>query len=129
MGSNISRSGALSVSSISVGSIVDKTANYQVINTDLGSGAFTMAHTDPRTFTLPSIVDMAGHLGKPITFIKKGAGKVTIVGEAGQYIADSSSGGTIYNDQSHETYGTITLMAISTTHFVIVAMDGTWSIT
>jgi len=111
-------------------SISDKTDDYQILNTDLGSGAtFTMFNAGTKTFTLPTAANMLAHLGFPITFVKKGAGKLIIIGASGQYIADGSSGGSIYCDIAGETYASITLMAITTTQFVIIGMDGTWSIT
>lgn len=109
-------------------SISDKIENYQVLNTDLGSGTtFTMSYATLKTFTLPSSADLTDYLGKPITFVKVGAGQVTIQAGSGQYIADSSSAGTIYNAQTNEIYATITLVAITTTQWVIVGGMGTWT--
>lgn len=110
--------------------IVDKTDNYPVVEADLGSGkTFTMNITDPtyKTFTLPALV--VGDLGKQITFVKKGTGKVIIQAGTGQTISDGSSGGTIYDNQTTETYASITLVAITTTQWVILAFDGTWTTT
>ena len=77
-----------------------------------------------KTFNLPVIA--SGDIGTQITFVKKGAGKVVIQANAGQYIDDSSSAGTIYDDQATELTSTITLLAISTTQWVIVAANGIW---
>lgn len=113
-----------------VGAIVDKTDNYQVLNTDLGTGvALTMSYASLKTFTLPTSANMSGHTGKEITFVKKGAGKVTIQAPAGVTIADSTSAGSIYNDQASETWASITLVAITTTVWAIKGFDGTWTTT
>jgi len=109
-------------------SVSDKTNNYPVVNTDLGSGTtFTMNNGATKTFTLPTSANIAGHLGAPITFVKKGAGRVTIQANTGQVIRDSSTAGTIYNDQATETYASITLIAITTTQWIVQGFDGTWT--
>lgn len=111
-----------------IGAIVDKTDNYQVLNTDLGTGTvLTMSYASLKTFTLPTSANMSGHIGKEITFIKKGAGTVKVQAPAGVTIADSSSAGSIYNDQASEIWASITLVAITTTVWAITGLDGTWT--
>ena len=107
--------------------VSDKTDNYPVVAaTDLGYGkVFTMSSANAKTFTLPALA--AGDLGKPIVLVKKGAGKVTVQAGTGQVIADSPTGGYIYDDQAGETYATLTLVAVTTTLWVIVDFDGTWT--
>jgi hypothetical protein len=85
-----------------------------------------MNYASLKTFNLPSL--SSGDLGKPITFVKKGVGQVTIQAYTGQSISDSNVSGIVYNDQAIETYATITLVPISTTQWVIDGFDGTWSI-
>lgn len=103
--------------------IVDKTDDYLVVVGDTGK-VLTMSHAAIKTFTLPTIA--SGDIGTQITFVKKGAGQVTIQANTGQKIADSSVAGTIYNSLASETYATITLVAISTTQWVIKGFDGSW---
>jgi len=103
--------------------IADKTDDYPVVVADTGK-ILTMSNAGTKTFTLPVIA--AGDIGTIITFVKKGAGKVVIQANTGQYIDDSTSAGTIYDDQAAELTSTITLLAISTTQWVIVSANGIW---
>jgi hypothetical protein len=103
--------------------VVDKTDTYNVVVGDTGK-VLTMAHASTKTFNLPTIA--SGDIGTIITFVKKGAGKVVIQANTGQYIDDSTSAGTIYDDQATELTSTITLLAISTTQWVIIAANGIW---
>jgi len=109
-------------------SVQDKTDDYPVVVADLGVGStLTMDNASPKTFTLPTL--SAGDLGKQITFVKKGAGKLTIQAGTGQKIADSGAAGTIYDTEAGETYASITLVATTTTQWNIVGFDGTWTTT
>jgi hypothetical protein len=103
--------------------VVDKTDDYNVVVGDTGK-VLTMSNAATKTFNLPVIA--AGDVGTQITFVKKGAGKVVIQANTGQYIDDSTSAGTIYDDQADELTSTITLLAISTTQWVIVGAMGIW---
>jgi hypothetical protein len=103
--------------------VVDKTDDYPVVVADTGK-ILTMSNAGTKTFTLPVIA--AGDIGTQITFVKRGAGKVVIQANTGQYIDDSTSAGTIYDDQAAELTSTITLLAISTTQWVIVSANGIW---
>jgi hypothetical protein len=103
--------------------IADKTDDYNVVVADTGK-ILTMSNAGTKTFTLPVIA--AGDIGTQITFVKRGAGKVVIQANTGQYIDDSTSAGTIYDDQAAELTSTITLLAISTTQWVIVSANGIW---
>jgi hypothetical protein len=106
-------------------SVSDKVDNYTVDVADFGSGTiFTMSNAGTKTFTLPTIT--ASELGKPITFVKLGVGKVVIKAVNNQVIADSGANDTIYNDLINEIYATITLVPVTTTLLVIVGADGTW---
>ena len=101
----------------------DKTADYNVATTDL-SKVLTMNHADAKTFSLPSVG--SGDVGIGFTFVKLGAGKVTIDAADSDKIADSGAGDTIYNDQAAELFATITLQLVSETQWAIVGAMGTW---
>jgi hypothetical protein len=111
---------------ICAGSVSDKTDNYPVLVTDLGVGkVLTMNHAATKVFTLPGVG--AYDLWKPITFVKLGAGRVTIQAASGQKIADSTVAGDIYNDVAGELSATLTIVPVTTTLWVIVGRDGTWT--
>ncbi len=78
-----------------------------------------------RTAAFPSVG--AAEDGLRITFIKGGAGRVTIQAADVDIVADSSAGGTIYNDVAGEIYATITLEYVhAVVTWVIVGAHGTW---
>ena len=120
---NQSGGGDLSAYATLKKTVVDKTDTYNVVVADTGK-VLTMAYSTVKTFNLPVIA--SGDVGTQITFVKKGAGKVVIQANTGQFIDDSSSAGTIYDDQVAELTSTITLLAISTTQWVIVGANGIW---
>lgn len=108
--------------------LVDKIDTYVVLTTDLGFGnVLAMNSADDKEFTLPVL--SAADLGKPITFVKKGAGKTTIQAGASQKVGDSSADGTLYDDIAAEIYASVTLMPVTTTQWDILGFDGTWSVT
>jgi len=103
--------------------VTAKTDDYAVLAADFGiHQSLSMSAAGLKTFTLPSVA--AGDIGKIITFIKLGAGQVTIAAADADTIHDSSAGGTIYNAQAGETYATITLMLISATQWAITGVSG-----
>ena len=71
----------------------------------------------------------AGDVGTEVILVKNNAGTTTVQANTGQHIADSNSAGTIYDSQASETYAALVLVAISTTQWIIVGMDGTWTTT
>lgn len=77
-----------------------------------------------QTVTLPSVT--AADIGATFTVVKLGAGKVTIAAAASTYIADSTSGGTLYNNAVSPAYATITIRLISATQWMIISGDGAW---
>jgi hypothetical protein len=104
----------------------NKTSSYPLVTDDLGT-VLTMDNTVPEAFTLPVLAST--DIGKTVVLIKLGSGVLTIQANTGQTIADSSVAGSIYADQPTETYASIVLVAISTTQWIIVGMDGTWTTT
>jgi len=103
--------------------VTAKTDDYNVLAADFGvDKALSMSAAGLKTFTLPSVA--AGDIGKILTFIKLGAGQVTIDAADSDTIHDSSAGGTLTNAQAGETYATVTLMLTSATTWNIVASSG-----
>ena len=100
-----------------------KVASYVVLLTDVAK-ILTMNSGADTTFSLPSVG--AGDVGMWFTFVKLGAGKVTINAADLDTIADSGTGDTIYNDEATETYATITLILVSETKWTIEGAHGTW---
>jgi len=95
------------------------TANQsgQVFTTDGASGSVQ--------FNLPTLTDATTN-GLTYTFVKLAASSLVIDTAAGDYVADSSSGGQIQNT-SAETYATVTLTSVSTTQWVVApGAHGTW---
>jgi hypothetical protein len=103
-----------------------KTDTYNVTTTDTGK-TLVMNSANDKIFNLPSVD--ATNVGTFYTFVKIGAGKVTIDAADSDLIADSSAGGTIYDSQASETYATITLQLVSATQWVITGFNGTWTTT
>jgi hypothetical protein len=79
------------------GPVETKTDDYVVVAADFGK-MIMMNAAGAKVFTLPAVV--AADVDRSITFVKRGAGKVTIQAAAGETIDDSSAGGTLYNDLS-----------------------------
>lgn len=78
-----------------------------------------------KVFNLPSVD--ATNIGIWFTFVKIGAGKVTIQAADSDVIIDSSAGGTVYNGEAGETYATLTLELVSATKWVATAAFGSWT--
>ncbi len=78
-----------------------------------------------QTVALPAVT--ASDLGAQFTIVKQGAGTVTVQAAGGTSIADSTSGGTIYNNSATETYATITLRLTSSTNWSILGGNGSWT--
>jgi len=84
----------------------------------------TVTNAAAQTITLPSVT--ATDIGATITVVKLGAGRVTIQAAATTYIADSASGGTIYNQASGPAYASITLRLVTATQWLLVGGKGAW---
>jgi parallel beta-helix repeat protein len=85
----------------------------------------TVDNASAQVVNLPSVAST--EVGAWFRIIKLGAGQVTIDAADSDTIADSSSGGTIYNDQSAEDYATITVELASETEWIITGSHGTWT--
>ena len=84
----------------------------------------TVNSASAQTINLPSVT--AADIGATVTVIKLGAGKVTIDAPAGAYIADSASGGTIYNNAVSPAYAAITLRLATSTTWIPISGQGAW---
>jgi len=84
-----------------------------------------MNSADDKSFTLPSVGTTED--GARVTFIKQGAGKMTMIAVDTDYIDDSSATGTIYTITN---YATITLEYVhGMTRWVIISAAGTFTTT
>jgi hypothetical protein len=101
-----------------------KTASYTVLTTDSGK-VLIMNAAGTTTFSLPSVT--AANIGIWFTFVKLGAGQLTIDAADSDIIVDSSAGGTIYNEYAAETWATITLILVSETKWTIIGALGHWT--
>ena len=84
----------------------------------------TVNNAAAQTVTLPLVG--AGDIGAQFTVVKLGAGQVTIDAPAGAFIADSTDGGTIYNNAVSPAYATITLRLVTSTQWMLVGGEGSW---
>jgi outer membrane autotransporter protein len=75
------------------------------------------------TFTLPSL--SSSDVGARLTFVKLGTGGMRIQSPSGNYIADSTSGGSLYTNEN-AVGCTISLMAASSNRWVILGGDCVW---
>ena len=101
-----------------------KTDSYVVLTTDLGK-SLRMNSADDKNFTLPSMG--ANEDGGRVTFIKQGAGKMTMIAVDTDAIDDSSAAGTIYTETN---YATLTLEYVhGMTRWVIISANGTFTTT
>ncbi|MDO8970731.1 MAG: hypothetical protein Q7U74_08590 [Saprospiraceae bacterium] len=85
---------------------------------------FTINSASLQTIILPVVG--SEDIGAEVTVVKLGTGQVTIQSGTGNYIADSTLNGTLYND-TVDTYATTTIRLISATKWVIVGGDGVWT--
>jgi hypothetical protein len=104
--------------------IISKTANYNILSTENNYIFTNEGASSQVTFLLPECVS-----GYVSSFIKLEPYNFIISANTGDYIADSSVGGTIYNDLSNEDFATITLLAVNDNKWVITGADGTWKTT
>jgi hypothetical protein len=94
-----------------------------LVTGDFGK-TITVNSASAQTVTLPSVT--SADIGATITVVKLGAGKVTIQAASSTFIADSTSGGTIYSNTASPVYATITLRLATSTQWMIVGGDGAW---
>jgi len=100
------------------------TDNHTVLITQSGH-ELVMNSASDKTFTLPSVA--AANVGLEYTFTNINTGRLTIDAADSDTIDDSNAGGTIYSDDN--TISSITIRLVSSTHWQIVAANGTWTTT
>ena len=106
-------------------SITTKTDNYSVQITDFGKTIRVNSASDI-TQSLPSVA--ASEDGGRITFIRLGAGRVTMAAADSDKFYEGAEGGTIYNES--EIGASITFEYVDAiAMWTIVAASGTWIIT
>ena len=97
------------------------------ITADMSGQIFTNTDSDRQlVFDLPTLTG-ASTRGLWYTFVKLTDDNVVIDAQAGDYIADSSSGGTITNSTAAEIYAQITLIAVADNMWAIEGAHGTWT--
>lgn len=109
--------------------VVEKTESDTpfTLTADMSGQIFTnTGSTATLTFDLPTLIG-ATTRGLWYTFVKLTDDNVVLDAAAGDYIADSSSGGTITNSTAAETYAQITLIAVSDSMWAIEGAHGTWT--
>ena len=84
----------------------------------------TVNNAAASTINLPGVT--GADIGSTIIVVKLGAGKVTIDAPLGAYIADSASGGTIYNSAVSPAYAAITLRLATSTTWIPISGHGAW---
>ena len=120
--------GLVSSGTATIGKLTVQAADTGITITSADYGkAITVNSASARTVTLPSVT--AADIGATITVVKLGAGNVTIQAAASTYIADSASGGTIYNNTASQTFATITLRLVTSNKWVVIGGDGLWTTT
>ena len=100
-----------------------KTDNYNVTTGDVAK-TLLMNSTASKSFYLPAVT--GSDVGTWMTFGKINTGTTTIVANGVCTIADSSTGGTIYNALTNETYADITLELATATSWQITGGNGLW---
>ena len=104
---------------------VTQAANSGITLTSADFGkTITVNSASAQVVYLPSVT--AADIGATVTVVKLGAGRVTIDAPAGAYIADSASGGTIYNTAVLPVYAVITLRLATSTVWLPVSGHGAW---
>jgi len=100
--------------------IVSKSADYQLLETDARATVLSTG-IDDVTFTLP----LSMPEGNWFTFVKMGAGKITIQAPTGEQIMDSSLNGTLFCD-SASTMFVCTLEKVASGTWILKSGTGLW---
>ena len=105
-------------------SVLTKTDDYTVTTSDLGK-SLRMNNAAAKNFTLSSAGSTED--GARLTFVKQGAGRMTITAVDSDTVHDSSAAGTIYTET---LYATLTLEYVhGMTRWVIISATGTLTTT
>jgi hypothetical protein len=100
------------------------TVGFTMTSADF-SKVIVMGNPTPVEVTLPSI--NALDIGKQVTISRSGLGALTIRAQAGQYIVDSTAGGSLTNSVEGEgLYAIVVLKTILDGRWHILSGNGTW---
>ena len=100
-----------------------KTDSYTILTSDIAK-TIVMNSASNKIIYLPSV--NSTNIRFYVTIAKINSGTLTIQAADNDIIIDSGAGATIYNNESGETYATITLQLVSETKWVAVGGSGTW---
>jgi len=103
--------------------VVTVTTGSTLSTSDYGNTIVVNNGSTYVTFTLPSL--SSSDVGARLTFVKLGTAGMRIRAPSGNYIADSTSGGSLYTNEN-AVGCTISLMAASSTNWVILGGDCVW---
>jgi len=98
-------------------------AGIALTSADLGK-TITINSASAQTVTLPSVG--SSDIGAQVTILKLGSGTVTVQASSGTYIADSTNGGSIYNNATSPAYASVTLRLATSTRWMLTGGDGAW---
>jgi len=103
--------------------VVTVTTGSTLSTSDYGNTIVANNGSTYVTFTLPLL--SSSDVGARLTFVKLGTGGMRIQAPSGNYIADSTSGGSLYTNEN-AVGCTVSLMAASSTNWVILGGDCVW---
>ncbi len=98
-----------------------KTDDYNIVIADGGS-VLAMNSSGNKIFLLPVLT--SEEVGMELTLVKIGAGNVRINGNTAQAVDE----GIGLENTTAETAATVTLVAVTTTKWVVKGIRGTWSL-
>ncbi len=104
--------------------VVTKTADYSLDGSENGY-VIVVNSASNLTMKLPAL--STPDIGFAVTFIKAGAGNLTIQAPAGVTIADGAAAGTLVNSTAAETYASVELVYVVAGKWKILTAHGTWA--
>ena len=109
-----------------VTAVTQASSPYTLTDNQSGQVFTTGGASGSVLFNLPTLLADGSNIGLTYTFVKLAASSLVIYAMAGDFVADSSSGGQIQNT-SAEMYATVTLTSVSTTQWVVApGAHDTW---
>ena len=105
--------------------VVEEADSGITLTTDDFGKTISVDSSSSQTVTLPSVDST--NLGAWVRVLKLNSGQVTVDAADSDTIADSTAGGTIYNNQSGQDYAVIEIQLANGTEWVVVHAEGTWS--
>jgi hypothetical protein len=104
--------------------VLDVDPSITLTSADFGKTIVVNDSGGGMTVNLPSV--SAADIGATITVVKLGASRLTIDAPSGNYILNSTSGGTLYSDT---VVATVTLRVSNSVWWMVVGSAGTWTAT